>query len=55
MSDERILDEMGTKHSATILVVPAFRGFNTLLWIVPIAAELISVGAMLVTRLWKRR
>ncbi len=37
-SDDRILDDLGTKYGATILVVPAFRGFDALLWIVPIAA-----------------
>jgi cytochrome c-type biogenesis protein CcmH/NrfF len=35
-TDEQILELMGTRHGATILLTPAFRGFNTLLWIVPI-------------------
>jgi len=55
MSDERILDLMGTKHGAAILVVPAFRGFNTLLWIVPVTVGLISIGALFVTRLRRSR
>ena len=50
-SDERILDDLGTKYGATILVIPAFRGFDALLWIVPIAAALIAVVG-LVWRHW---
>ncbi len=50
-SDDRILNDLGMKYGSTILVVPGFRGFNTLLWIVPIAAALIA-GIALVWRQW---
>ena len=49
-SDDRILDDLGMKYGATILVVPAFRGFDALLWIVPIAAAFIA----LVVFVWRR-
>ena len=49
-SDDRILDDLGTKYGGTILVVPAFRGFDALLWIVPIAAALFA----LVVFVWRR-
>jgi cytochrome c-type biogenesis protein CcmH/NrfF len=50
-SDGRILDDLGRKYGAAILVVPAFRGFDALLWIVPIAAALIAL-AVFVWRRW---
>jgi len=50
-SDDRILNDLGVKYGSTILVVPGFRGFNMLLWIVPIAAALIA-GAAMVWRRW---
>jgi cytochrome c-type biogenesis protein CcmH/NrfF len=31
-SDDRILGDLGMKYGGTILVVPAFRGFDVLLW-----------------------
>jgi cytochrome c-type biogenesis protein CcmH len=49
-SDDRILGDLGTKYGAAILVVPAFRGFDALLWIVPIAAALITLVAFI----WRR-
>lgn len=49
-SDDRILGDLGTKYGAAILVVPAFRGFDALLWIVPIAAAAIA----LVVFIWRR-
>ena len=49
-SDDRILDDLGRKYGATILVVPAFRGFDALLWIVPVAAAFIA----LVVFAWRR-
>lgn len=45
-SDEQILELMGTRHGVTILLSPPFKGFNTMLWIVPIA--LISFGFLFV-------
>ena len=50
-TNEQILDLMGTRHGATILLTPAFRGFNTLLWIVPIALGLFGFALVLFGRL----
>ena len=50
-TDEQILELMGTRHGATILLTPAFRGFNTLLWIVPIALSLFGFVFVLFWRL----
>ena len=46
-TDEKILDDMGARHGAAILLTPTFRGFNTLLWIVPIALSLVGVGVVI--------
>ncbi len=54
-TDEQILDLMGTRHGATILLTPAFRGFNTLLWIVPIALSLFGFVFVLFWRLQSTR
>jgi len=49
-SDDRILGDLGAKYGAAIMVVPAFRGFDALLWIVPIAVALIA----LLVFIWRR-
>jgi cytochrome c-type biogenesis protein CcmH/NrfF len=49
-TDEQILDEMGARHGSTILLTPAFRGFNTLLWIVPVAMAVLGLGAVIFRR-----
>lgn len=54
-TDEQILELMGTRHGATILLTPAFRGFNTLLWIVPIALGVSGLAFVLLRRLRSRR
>lgn len=54
-TDEQILELMGTRHGATILLTPAFRGFNTLLWIVPIALSLFGFVFVLFWRLQSTR
>lgn len=54
-TDEQILDLMGTRHGATILLTPTFAGFNTLLWIVPIALGLFGFALVLFGRLWSKR
>ena len=50
-TDEQILELMGTRHGAAILLTPAFRGFNTLLWIVPITLSLFGFAFVLFWRL----
>ncbi len=50
-ADDEILGEMEKKYGATILLVPRFRGFNVLLWIVPVAAGLTAL-AIFVWRRW---
>lgn len=49
-SDDRILGDLGAKYGAAILVVPAFRGFDALLWVVPVAVALIA----LLVSVWRR-
>jgi cytochrome c-type biogenesis protein CcmH len=49
-SDEAILDAMAAKYGSTILVVPAFRGFNTLLWIVPVGVAVLGLGGLILSR-----
>lgn len=54
-TDEQILHLMGTRHGATILLTPTFEGFNTLLWIVPIALGLFGFALVLFGRLRSKR
>jgi cytochrome c-type biogenesis protein CcmH/NrfF len=52
-TDDEILNGMAARYGSAILVVPAFQGFNTLLWIVPVgSAGLMIIGAIVI---WKRR
>lgn len=50
-TDDDILANLERKYGAGILLVPAFHGFNVFLWIVPLAAALISVAIFV----WRRR
>lgn len=43
-TDEQVLEAMGARYGATILLTPPFHGFDMLLWIVPIAGAVIGVG-----------
>ncbi len=54
-TDEQILELMGTRHGATVLLTPAFKGFNALLWIVPITLSLLAFAFVLFGRLRSRR
>ena len=54
-TDEQILDLMSTRHGAAILLTPAFKGFNTLLWIVPITLSVLALGFVLLGRMRSRR
>jgi cytochrome c-type biogenesis protein CcmH/NrfF len=49
-SDQAILDAMAAKYGSTILVVPAFRGFNTLLWLVPVGVAVLSLAGLILSR-----
>ena len=42
-TDDQVLEAMGTRYGASILRTPPFRGFDMLLWIVPIAGAVIAV------------
>ena len=53
--DEHILEVMGSRHGATILLTPAFKGFNILLWIVPIALSVFGLAFVLFGRLRSNR
>lgn len=44
-SDETILKTLAAVHGADILLIPTFQGFNTMLWIVPISAAMLAIGA----------
>ncbi len=50
-TDDEVLGEMEKDYGATILVVPSFRGFNILLWAVPVWAGVVAVAIFL----WRRR
>ena len=49
-TDQQILEQMGARHGATILLTPPFKGFNTMLWIVPIALSLLGSAFVLLLR-----
>jgi len=53
INDDQILNELATRYGSTILVVPAFRGFNSLLWIVPVATFGLAMAVAVAT--WVRR
>lgn len=53
INDDQILNELATRHGSTILAVPAFRGFNSLLWIVPVATFGLAISVAVV--MWIRR
>ena len=55
LTDEKVVDLMGTRHGAAILLTPSFNGFNTLLWIVPIAVILFGFAFVLFGRLRPNR
>ena len=50
-TDDEVLGEMEKDYGATILVVPSFRGFNILLWAVPVGAGVVAIAIFL----WRRR
>lgn len=51
-TDDEILAALEKKYGPLILAVPIFRGFNTLLWIVPIAGGILAL-AVVVWRRWQ--
>ena len=54
-TDSQILEAMGARHGAAVLLTPAFKGFNTMLWIVPIVVSVIALAFVLFGRLRSRR
>jgi cytochrome c-type biogenesis protein CcmH/NrfF len=54
-SDEQVLEGMGARYGATILLTPPFRGFDMLLWIVPIAGGVLAVGVFTWRGLTRKR
>src|SRR3954471_10092825 len=52
-SDDQILDMLAYKYGNDILLTPRFRGFDTMLWLVPAIAVVFAVGLTLT--LQKRR
>src|SRR3954465_4727539 len=52
-TDDQIMDMLAEKHGKDILLAPRFRGFDTMLWLVPALGALVAVG--FTYRLQKRR
>ena len=50
-TDSEILANLEKKYGADILLVPSFRGFNVLLWIVPLAVGVTALAIFV----WRRR
>ncbi len=48
INDDQILNELAARHGSTILAVPAFQGFNSLLWIVPVATFGLAIAIAVV-------
>jgi len=46
-SDKQVLEQIAVAHGSDILITPMFRGFNTLLWIVPVTIGVIAMGMTL--------
>ena len=53
INDDQILNDLATRYGSTILAVPAFRGFNSLLWLVPVATFGLVITTAVV--MWIRR
>lgn len=49
-TDDEILGAMEKEYGSTILVVPSFRGFNVLLWAVPVGAGIVAVAIFICRR-----
>lgn len=45
-SDEQILQQMVVAHGTALLLTPTSRGFDSLLWIVPILSGTFAMGLM---------
>ena len=52
-TDDQVLAAIGQAYGSDVLLVPGFQGFDTLLWIVPVAAAVSAVSTTIV--LQKRR
>ncbi len=46
-TDDQILSQMAATYGSDILLTPMFRGFDTMLWIVPVTGAVIAVGVTL--------
>jgi cytochrome c-type biogenesis protein CcmH/NrfF len=43
-TDEQILESLASHYGKNILLTPTFHGFDTLLWIVPVAVVVVGIG-----------
>jgi cytochrome c-type biogenesis protein CcmH/NrfF len=43
-TDDQIVNMLADKYGSDILLAPRFRGFDTLLWIVPVVGAFLAVG-----------
>lgn len=46
-TDDQILQQLAAVHGTAVLVTPMFRGFDMMLWIVPILLAISVVGGIL--------
>jgi cytochrome c-type biogenesis protein CcmH len=46
-ADDEILQQFAALHGSDLLLTPAFQGFDTLLWIVPVVGAVIATGLTL--------
>jgi len=50
-TDAQILEQMGIRHGAAILLTPPLKGFNSMLWIMPIAVAVFGLAFVVLGRL----
>ena len=43
-NDDQIVDLLADKYGSEILLAPRFRGFDTMLWLVPAVGAFVAVG-----------
>jgi cytochrome c-type biogenesis protein CcmH/NrfF len=43
-TDDQIVNMLADKYGSDILLAPRFRGFDTMLWIVPVVGAFVAVG-----------
>jgi len=55
-NDSLVLQDFVQKYGTTVVLAPAITGFGTLAWIMPYAALILGIGAVLfIVRIWNKR